>query len=658
MSTSLQQNLTIRLLRVLRYNKARTERALELMSPEKRDAFHIIPFLLHINHEAFPGYIDDVKTPLGLINYSLREELTESLQRVFPEQKALIEDLKPIWPKRRMIESLVLMGSIGTIAQSAQSDFDYWVCVDGTRYKNVHFRLLQSKLHKIEQWAEKYFGMEVHFFLSDIEKVRNNDFGVADGESSGSAQAIFLKAEFYTTNIVVAGKAPFWWLLHEGATDQQYQQLLGSLKDGVSPEPKWFMDLGNIEKMDTAELFGAAIWQISKAMDSPFKSVLKMAKLEVFLENIDSHQPLCSLLRSAVHNGTKAPGDQEHIDPYGLMFEHVLEHYQSLGQQDTVELLQLCLYIKSDCGLSLPADESAFHFKRKIIMAYVEQWGWSREKIKKIDRIKYWDFKDLSQIGKRIHAFLIGCYRRISVKISDQKQLVSKEDVTVIGRKIDSFYSKKDHKIDYLRSAFEEGAYCKIVTVKAEPQSNNRRRWSLYRGNQIDWNDSALGKVLMKSAWNPVEIVLWGVFNGIMDCETKIMLSYHAEPVLERDLLELTKVFQKLFPPVRISEIKRNALLVPYRIINCLAIVNFESRRHKPETEELKVIYLTSWGELYCVEGFEALEALRFDLMDVSPPPNKYIISPDGSYRDRLFADFKERSDMDFVSVLELIKDK
>lgn len=275
MGTNIQQNLTIRLLRVLRYNKGRTERALELLSQHKRDAFHILPFLLHINNEAFPGFIDDEKTPLGLVNYSLRDELLDSLERIFPENIDLIDDLKPIWPKRRMMESLLLMGSIGTIAHSEQSDFDYWVCVNGSKYKRAHFRLLQKKLTMLEQWAQDVFDMEVHFFLSDIDKVRQNDFGVADGESSGSAQALFLKAEFYTTNIVVAGKAPFWWLLHEGAKDKDYQLLQASLKEGVSPEPKWFMDLGNVEKMDPAELFGAAIWQISKAMDSPFKSVVK-----------------------------------------------------------------------------------------------------------------------------------------------------------------------------------------------------------------------------------------------------------------------------------------------------------------------------------------------------------------------------------------------
>lgn len=648
MGANLQQNLTIRLLRVLRYNKARTERALELMSPSKRDAFHILPFLLHVNHKDFPGYIDDEKTPIGLLNYSLRDELLESLERVFPEQQELIDDLKPIWPKRRMMESLVLMGSVGTIAHSDQSDFDYWVCVDGTRYKRGHFRLLQKKLTLLEEWAQQQFNMEVHFFLSDIEKVRSNDFGVADGESSGSAQAMFLKAEFYTTNIVVAGKAPFWWLLHEGATDQEYRKLHASLKDGVSPEPKWFMDLGNVERMDPAELFGAAIWQISKAMDSPFKSVLKMAKLEVFLENIDAHEPLCSLFRSAVHNGTGTMAELEHADPYGMLFDHLVEFYMLRNELEIVELLQLCLYIKSDCGLSLPADADAFHFKRKIIMAYVEKWGWSRDKLKKIDRIKYWDFRELSQLGKKIHAFLIGCYRRISIKINQHKQLVSKEDVTVIGRKIDSFYSRKDHKIEYLRSAFDEGIYCKTVTVKAEPESNDRRKWTLYRGNQIDWNDSALGKVFLKSAYNPIDIILWGVFNGVMDSKTKIILSYHAEPITEDDLHELTEIFEEHFPPVKISEIKRNALLVPFRINKCLSIINYESRRHKPESETVRTIYSNSWGELYSVPGFEPLESMRFDLCDVKPKPPTLMFAPEGCYKERLYFDFLERVDMEF----------
>ena len=311
-SLSLQKNLTIRLLRVLRYNKSRTERALSLLPLENRPLFHVLPFLIHVNHPDLPGYVEspsnDVLVPFGINNYSFRKDIEMALTRCFPSLQSLFTDIKSIWPRQRCIDSLVLMGSIGTIAQTDTSDFDYWVCVNGKQFAPQSLDLLTQKLRAIEQWADKKWGTEVHFFLSDIEKVKQNDFGVADGESAGSAQALFLKAEFYSTNIVVAGKVPFWWLTPEKSTIKQYDGILGNLEKGGSPDLDWFMDLGHLEKLDAGELFGAAIWQLGKAMDSPFKSLLKMAKLEVYLANIGSEQPLCNTLKKHVHLGSDAPG--------------------------------------------------------------------------------------------------------------------------------------------------------------------------------------------------------------------------------------------------------------------------------------------------------------------------------------------------------------
>lgn len=647
---NIQQNLTIRLLRVLRYNKARCERAVELLPPEKKPMFHVIPFLLHINHPKFPGYVDDLNTPYGLVNYSLRDDLLEALKITFPENIGLLEDIKQIWPKRRLIDSLVLMGSIGTIAQSKSSDFDYWVCFEGEKLPEGQQLLLNQKLQLIEEWADQFQDMEVHFFPSNIDAVRQNDFGVADGESSGSAQAIFLKAEFYTTNIVVAGKAPFWWLMPEKTTDAQYQDLINIVKGGDSPEPKWFMDLGNLEKMDPNEIFGAAIWQISKAMDSPFKSVLKMAKLEVFLENIEQKQPLCNLLKKRVHNGSHAPGDVEHIDPYALMFDELLEYYSATENKSIVPLLQLCLYLKCDVNLSIPVKEGANSFKRQIVRGYVQKWGWTRERIKKVDRIKHWNFQELSQLSKQIHSFLIMCYRRISAKIDPERQTVSQEDMTVLGRKIDAFYTKKDFKIDYLRSAFDNELYCHTITIKADMDKTLKRKWSIYRGNQINSEDSTLENVRMKTSYNPIDLIVWGVSNKILDSKTKILLGYKTEPVVEEDLYRLARFVRKYFPPIKVSEISRNDLLQPSRIINCMAVVNFESRRFKPDIESIRVIYSNSWGEVYCLDSFEELKKINLDLFDekLDPKPETLLLVPEGSHEKRLKQDFASKSKMSF----------
>ena len=547
---TVQQNLAIRLLRVLRYNKARSESAVELMPPKKRPLFHVMPFLLHVNHPDFPGFVDDEDTPHGLHNYSLRPMLTDALRAVFPELQDLSSDIKRYWPKTRRIDSLILMGSIGTIAQTKSSDFDYWVCIDNTQFTQRQMVLLQEKLLLIERWAEMHFDLETHFFVSEEEKVRNNDFGVAEGESSGSAQAIFLKAEFYTTNIVVAGKAPFWWLMPDRTTDEQYTDIIQSLKEGESPDPKLFIDLGNLEKMDPNELFGAAIWQISKAMDSPFKSVLKMAKLEVFLQNIERQQPLCNLLKKKVHNGAHARGNLAHTDPYALMFDVLVDYYERADKKDVAQLLQLCLYIKSDIRLSIPVTGDEVNFKYKMIQSYVKSWGWSNEKIKKVDRIKYWDFKDLSLLSRQIHSYLINCYRRMSNNFNNEKQLVSQEDMTVLGRKIEAFYSKKDGKVEYLRSAFDDELYCKVITLLAEVDKDNKKYWSMYGGDQLNGFDADKDRMLLKGSYHPSELIVWGVRNRILDGNTKILMDFETEQVTEDDLKNLARQAETLFPPV------------------------------------------------------------------------------------------------------------
>lgn len=650
-SLTLQQNLAIRLLRVLRYNKARSERAVILMEPNQRPLFQVIPFLLHINHPEFPGYIDNIATPHGLDKYSLRPKLAAALNATFPTKLALLQDIKQVWPQQKQIDALVLMGSIGSIAQAKDSDFDYWVCIDGNKISSKAIALLQQKLNKIEHWAKQSHQLEVHFFISEIDKVRNNDFGEADGESSGSAQAIFLKAEFYTTHLVVAGKAPFWWLTPEQTTEQQYQEALQALKNMQNPDPSLFMDLGNLERMDPQELFGAAIWQISKAMDSPFKAVLKMAKLEVFVESIGRQQPLCNLLKKRVHNGAHAPGDLEQVDPYALMFDELIDFYTRIGKTEVVQLLQLCLYIKCDCALSQAPTAEELNFKQQIVSSYVTQWGWSKEKIRKVDGIKYWHFSELSLLSRQIYSFLLNCYRRMSAKLSKQKQSVNQQDMTVIGRKIEAFYASKENKIHYLRSVFDNELYCRMVSIKAETNKVGRR-WSMYRGHQPIDDKQALQKVHLRSSNNPLDLLAWGVANRIIDSHTRILLGYNTDPLVDEDLQRLTQQIETIFPAVKVSELSRQALLQPLRVLNCLVIVNLETKRQKASMHDLSVLYSTSWGEMFHLRGLKGLAQIRAELLVESAKPNLYVHIPDTPYKPRILQDLCSKADIQFDFIL------
>ena len=651
---SVQQNLTIRLLRVLRYNKTRIERALTLMPENHRPLFHVLPFLVHVNHEALPGFVAPLASgetvPFGINNYSFRPDVEKALQRCFPAQRHLFSDIKQIWPRHRAVDALVLMGSVGTIAQTDESDFDFWVCIDGKRFSTAALTLLQQKLTAIEKWADDAFGIEVHFFLSEIDKVRQNDFGVAEGESAGSAQALFLKAEFYHTNIVVAGKAPFWWLTPEKTTEKQYQAIYNSLEKGGSPDIDWFMDLGHLEKLDASELFGAAIWQLGKAMDSPFKSVLKMAKLEVYLANIYHGQPLCNLLKKHVHRGAEAPGHVSDIDPYALMFDELIAHYKANGQAEDIAILQHCLYLKCGCTLSHPLVEGEqASFKRKIMASYAKQWGWSRKQLIHLDNQQDWTFNERVQLSRRIHRFLLKCYRRISKEISHHQQVMDQKDMTVLGRRLSTYYAKKADKIEFLRRAFDESLYCEQITIAMRQLKNGDEVWSAYAGDLLSKSGIIDDSQKITQTASATALMVWLVSSKIIDTNSKIYLDYNYGEVSELDLNDLLKHLCKYFPPIKVSSLPRNDLLAPERITACFAIVNFPTLRQKATVEHVSIIYTTSWGETFLKHGNEVLDTLWYDLQEVSPEPPCYVMVPRGNQQARILGEFLEANELNFT---------
>lgn len=647
-----EQTMQIRLNRVMRYNRNRIDKALSLFPAQKRPLFHCMPFLLHINHPDFPGFVDNPEQPCGLALYRYDRTIQVSLLQIFPEQSALIAQPKSFWPKHRHIESLSLMGSIGTTAQSAKSDLDYWVCVDGQAINSEQWALLQQKLELIEHWVWDNHQLEVHFFLSDIERVRNNDFGEADGESAGSAQPMFLKNEYYSTHIVIAGKMPFWWLVAADCTDSAYDKAYKALQQGAEPNPNYFMDLGNVDKLNINEIFGASLWQLTKAMDSPFKSVLKMAKLEVYMDNTEQRMPLCNVLKSRVHHGVDFEKDVKSTDPYALMFDTIIQFYSDRNPK-FLDLFKACLYIKSDCGLTTEHTGSKNNFKRDVITDYVQLWHWKRAKVANYDAVEHWDFQQVSRLGRIIHSFLIGCYRRLSAKLKGCEQLVSAEDMTVIGRKIESFYRDKPGKIQYLKRAFEKGLMQSqmTITMELDLSFDTRQRWSAFRGRQHYQETLDNNPCLLKQSSDPVDLVLWCIFNRIINPQSTFYLLQSQLTISVEDISELMNEALTDYQAVRVSELSRAQLLAPAQIDFCLLVINFSSHASVHEIETVRVIYLDSWGELFSFDDIAAFEALKPQFADQQQAPVCRLFTPGRNKRKILYPLIEQKTGFEFDKI-------
>ncbi|PKN15167.1 MAG: adenylate cyclase, partial [Deltaproteobacteria bacterium HGW-Deltaproteobacteria-3] len=125
-ASSFQQKLT----RYLQYNEERKAKAMLFNTHQGNLLLKVLPYLLHSNYPDLPGFIDDANCPYGIHLFNPAEEFPHELfRRYFPNSSAMRTDRPSPFTDKPCIHSLKTIGSIGTIAQSAISDCDYWVSI-------------------------------------------------------------------------------------------------------------------------------------------------------------------------------------------------------------------------------------------------------------------------------------------------------------------------------------------------------------------------------------------------------------------------------------------------------------------------------------------------------------------------------------------------
>lgn len=236
----------------LDYNRLKYERFQQLITNNTvRKIINSIPFLLCVNEKKLPGYVEG-DVPCGIANYETDEDTKKFLQGKFHLHTITIKKSKPF------IEMLAVMGSVGTIAYSKKSDFDYWVCVDKQSVSKSMLDNFQKKIEEIQKWAIKEMELEVHLFVNDIESIKNDIFAEDEDEAFGSTVGAVLKDEFFRSSIIIAGKTPFWWVLPRFVRDSDYEKLYHEIPEDMKNK---FIDLGNLYEISKTDFLGAALFR-------------------------------------------------------------------------------------------------------------------------------------------------------------------------------------------------------------------------------------------------------------------------------------------------------------------------------------------------------------------------------------------------------------
>lgn len=622
--------------RMQTYNRSRLSRAITSMEMEKQIFIRMLPHL--IQNDVFEKKFNLQNVPAcDIWGYSPCLTSLELAKQYFP-------DIKPSKTKPEVrITAVYAMGSLGTVAQTASSDLDCWVCYEGDINLNAETGL-RRKLDALGLWAESEFGLEAHFFAMGMDDVRDNRFQSGDEESSGSAQALLLKEEFYRTALRLGGKHLAWWVAPANATKETYDACIQSTRRYPLAGRPRMADFGHLAPVPPDEYFGGSLWQMVKAVHSPFKSVLKLGLLETYADPKASHMPLCSRIKQNLFMNR---GGVQRTDPYAALFSILRSYYSKRGDTEAARLLTESFMFKANlCDIPFFHTLPARAEDASLVEALFGKEHTDPDTICNSDVV--WSFNKSLKMGGSVRNYMVNVYQRIQGTLSkggSTDAMINAEDLTRMGRRIGANFSKKQHKI--MRVPFIDAKGSKFTTLhlSAEKAPGKKTIWVTRGGTKTEAKKKAESLQILHRSGDPVLMLAWLLANRIYEPSCMLQADRTIAPISVADLQKLMPAMYEFFPFDETFERDINEGLEPERVVRAFFIFNMLIPSEAQSVEQASVIYTTNWGEMYCRSFIKpgqllAEHASRFLEKNlnhpVPTPPEMLMFIPKGSQCKRI----------------------
>ena len=533
--------------RFLQLNRERLKRAGDCMRATQRDFLDFLPLLFHINHPRLPGY-SAVEAPSGICDYTPTERALAGANRYVSR----FEYKKRAMARYELL-SMFLMGSSGTVAYSKKSDFDIWLCYQ-PGLSAEQLVLLQNKAAAIEHWAEGQ-ELEVHFFLMNAESFKQGTIVDLSSESSGTAQYYLLLEEFYRTSLLLAGRYPAWWLVPvEQERAGHYDAYLHDLYSRRIVNEGECVDFGGIPTIPAEEFFGAALWQLFKGIDSPYKSVLKLLLMEVYASQYPDIELLCQRFKESIYAGEF---DLDRLDPYLMLYRRLEEYLLQRDEHERLDLVRRCFYFKVNQKLSQP-EPAQYDWRRELLRSMTNAWGWELGCLVLLDDRSGWKIRQvLKERGSLVkeltytYQFLSDFGRRYT-----QLSAINKYDLNALGRKLYAAFERKTGKVEIVNRGISEDVRETVLTLYQLRQAGRDGGWALLADGDSGKSSDLSSMVALKRGLNVVELLAWGYFNGLLTAATFIKISRHDSHLRSQEVVDFVREFERLVPAGQVLEAK------------------------------------------------------------------------------------------------------
>ncbi len=571
----------------LKLNQARLELAREGLTESQRIFLDMLPLLLHFNHPMLPGYFSR-STPSGLDGFETSEEQIYKL-------RMLTRSFQPNRDNKRRADILALfsMGSFGTIAQNSKSDMDVWVCYHPDLSRDSLLSL-EKKCKTISVWAKRQ-QLDVTFFLMNHQTFRSEKSLSFGKEASGSTQHYLLLDEFYRTAIHLGGQLPSWLFIRP-EQESSYDECREVFCEQRPLPEKRFIDFGPIQKVPADEFVTSAIWQLYKAIDSPYKSIIKLLLLEIYCQNPSKPRLLSRVFKEQLH-----AVDQHRIvhlwdvDPYLQTYYFIEDYLLSTNQRKRLEFFRRCFYFKLEQPLTGGHKISS---RSSIVFEMTKAWGWDSDYIHHLDEHTYWNLKEVLEERRLIINELNHSYHYIMDFFRSQKirMQASNRELNVLGRKLHAAFSRKAGKIEWVNPLSSKNIAEPTLVIKKQKETNI---WFA-----VDKNNNTIIKKT-----TPVELITWLHCNQVMISASR--LYFDRQNLDSRLLQSLRRLITSLLPlPIKTAShevfekgchLDKLLMFIDYRPDKGYQELK-DLDREKIATMECNIDLLSvnSWNEIIC----------------------------------------------------------
>ncbi|MDU5696167.1 MAG: class I adenylate cyclase [Haemophilus parainfluenzae] len=517
-------------------DKRRFDRALLGSGDAFRHIVSLVPLLLHLNHPALPGYVEDALA--GIADFTLSNYQQNFLSKEHPELVEAVQSTVNSDAVFAQILGIYVMGSFGSISQTSASDLDIWICHQDDLSEQEQQRLAE-KTKKISQWASTYH-VEMHFYLMTQQRFRNERYSdPLTKENSGSAQYMLLLEEFYRSAVRLAGK-PLLWLHLWVEDEKQYEAEVARLVEAGELNLNDWVDFGGLGQFSASEYFGASLWQLYKGIDSPYKSVMKILLLETYAQEYPNAQLIARQFKEDLLSGHSTA--IHHFDPYIAILERISQYLTAHSEFKRLDFVRSCFYVKATEDFAL---YHASNWRISYMKMMAQEWGWSKERI---------------------------------------ESSVIPQDITVLSRKLYTAFEELPGKITLLNSQISYNLTEEHLTF-IEVHGNKRFKDGWYMVNQPPHHIMFSKERVIEYGESLNKVVAWAYFNRLLTAETHLhLISQNIDQLTLRNFVADLRLF---FPHTN-SQVPTNEALSSQCEIRDLFIAVNLVNDPTAQVEELK----------------------------------------------------------------------